>query len=378
MSYPFAPSALKIALDASKNITSIVMPRWSNFHAHLRVGDLMRAIAGDIMRSVKYLLVMPNTGPVDTVEKILAYHATLMALAEELGLKPTLVMTLYLTDRLTPAMVQQLARLPFKVGVKYYPPHKGATTGSGMGVPLSMVKDGLKEMAICDIPLLGHFTSIFDKDGRPLPLKEQEGYFMQHEFDQLREENPDLRINIEHVSTRLGIEKVRKDLSGKTTCGITPHHMFLTLSWLNKQSWAIHGHCMPILQEEEDVYACNEFGTSGDKRAHAGDDTAAHLLEAKKNGATGCFLPHSLAMYVHNFLKAKALDERFVNFMCYNGPDSWGLSRPDLDDTVTLVADTENDIPEPTRVPSLNDVIIPLGHAEAGLLDRLRIGFVCV
>ena len=369
-------SLLKVERDKLGNVLSIVMPRPSNFHAHLRTEELMRAIAKDIMRWVKYLLVMPNTGPIDTVEKVVAYYGVLMELADSLGLKPALIMTVYLSDKLTPAMVERLARLPFKVAVKYYPPHPGATTGSGQGVPLSEVRASLKVMAQSGIRLLGHFESVHDKDGRGLTEQVREDYFMRYEFPRLRDENPDLLINIEHASTRCAVERVREDTSGKTTCGITPHHMFLTLPELKEKSWANHGQCRPQVKGPEDVAACLEFAMSGDRRAHLGDDTAAHLSKTKEGPfdqvSCGCWLPHSLALYAFAFEKAGALDDRFVAFACHNGPDTWGLPRPANDDTVTLVSDFVCDIPEPTPVPEKNDVVIPLGWTQVG--DRLKVG----
>lgn len=372
---------IRIIYDSHDNIASIVMPRPSNFHAHVRADEIMRAVAHAIMCWVKYLLVMPNTGPIDTVEKVVGYYETLMRLAENLGVKPTLVMTVYLTGKLTPHMVERLARLPFKVAIKYYPPHPGATTGSGAGVPLSMVKPALKTMAECGIRLLGHFESVYDTHGRELPHEKREGYFMQHEFSRLREENPDLLINIEHASTVLAVEQVRHDKSGKTTCGFTPHHLLIPLNELMKKSWRNHGRCMPIPKTPEDVEACVDLATSGDPRAHLGDDTAPHLSATKEGlpfneASCGCWLPHSLSMYALAFKKANSLDQRFVNFACYNGPDSWGLPRPSHNDTVMLVHDTEHDIPEPTPVPELNDVIIPLGWTKEQ--DRLRIGLSLV
>jgi len=67
-----------------------------------------------------------------------------------------------------------------------------------------------------------------------------------------------------------------------------------------------------------------------------------------------------MAMYAQIFYECNALDSRFVRFACTNGPDWWGLDRPDLDDTIELRA-VANGVPEPTTVPELNEVVIPLG-----------------
>jgi dihydroorotase len=231
-------------------------------------------------------------------------------------------------------------------------------------------------MAEHGIWLLGHFESVYDRHSRELTHDEREGYFMQHEFDALREENPDLHINIEHATTGFSVKKVERDKSGLTTCGFTPHHLLMPIEELKKKSWACHGQCMPIPKSQDDVDACREFATSGDPRAHLGDDTAPHLSKTKEGEfgkvANGCYLPHSLALYALAFEKAGALDERFVRFCSLNGPDTWGLPRPAGYDTVTLVRDEKYDIPAPTPVPEENDAVIPWGWTIQD--DRFKIG----
>lgn len=366
--------------DEHGALLSVDMVRPSNFHAHVRANALMEAVAFDTMRWVKYLLVMPNTGPIDTVEKVAEYHDAIAALQEKLKLSSVeLVMTVYLTEKLTPAMVEELAQLSFRVEVKYYPPHKGATTGSGLGIPLHEVPDEtFAAMAAHDMPLLGHFESVVDTLGNELPMSEREGYFMDNEFPQLRERSKELHINIEHASTKKAIDIVKQDTSGKTTCGITPHHMLLSLDTLMEKSWRNHGRCMPIPKSKEDVAACLEFATSGDPRVSLGDDTAPHPSEAKKGtfeeAACGCWLPHSLALYALAFEQAGALDERFVQFACYNAANWRNLPLPDLSDRVRIIKETDHDIPDPLSVPAINDVIIPLGWTNEP--DRLKVGLL--
>lgn len=363
-------------IDGRPVIETISMPRPSNFHAHLRSGPIMEAVALDTMRWVKYLLVMPNTGPIDTLEKVQDYHSVLQALAHRHGLSVGLVMTVYLTSSLTPDVVAQMAELPFPCAVKYYPPHKGATTGSGLGVELRDAQETLHAMEQHGVRLLGHFESVYDHHGHELPMVEREGYFMDHEFGWLRETFHQLRINIEHATTVKAINWVRYDQSGLTTCGITPQAMLFVTDDLTARSWGNHLRCMPIAKSEIDSQAVLEFATSGDFRAHLGDDTAPHLARAKEGpldqAACGCYLPHALALYAHAFASVGALDERFVQFACFNGPASWEFALPDQTNRVTLKRDTQQDIPNPTPVPEENDVVIPLGWTMQD--DRLKIG----
>jgi dihydroorotase len=80
-------------------------------------------------------------------------------------------------------------------------------------------------------------------------------------------------------------------------------------------------------------------------------------------------------MYALAFELEDALDDRFVYFASFNGPDTWGLARPDTADTVRLVRDTEHDIPDPTPIPGENDRVIPLGWTDSPERDRLRLGY---
>jgi dihydroorotase len=364
---------------ADNVVLAIELPRYSNFHAHLRTDMLMQAIAQQLMQYVKYLLIMPNDGHIDTVEKVWQRYRELSVLAGEIGCNPQLVMTIYFTGKLTPDMVERLAQLPFPVAVKYYPPVHGATTGAGYGVPLSENMVSLRAMEQNSIPLLGHFESVYDTQGRLLDPSERETHFMVHEFPWLRDTFPALHINIEHASTSDAVTRVKEDGSGLTTCGFTAHHTLLTRSFVKERSWAPHGHCRPILKEHDHMMTCREFMVSGDPRCHLGDDTASHRASNKQGtfeeAACGCFVPHSLAMYALAFELEDALDDRFVYFASFNGPDTWGLERPDTTDTVRLVRDTEHDIPDPTPIPGENDRVIPLGWTDSPEQDRLRLGY---
>lgn len=371
--------------NSSGKLRKVIMPRPSDFHAHLRLDEMMRAVAYFTMVWVKYLLIMPNTGPIDTIEKVIDYYKKLMALAEELGLKPVFIMTIYFSHLLTWQEVERLAKLPFTVAVKYYPPHKGATTGSGLGMTIAEGVNTLRAMARNNIRLLGHFESVYDKDGNMLPMALREGYFMEHEYPRLREAHPELKISAEHVSTALGVDRIKDDDSGNTVGTFTQHHISpdLTIDEIMKKSWRNFGRCMPIPKSIDDVEACLEFVLSGDTRAIMGTDTAPHLSQTKQGpfdeASCGQWWPHALAKYVQVFENAGKLDNKhFVPFACYNGPDWWGLDRPSDDDLVYLVDEPLHDIPDPVNVDGTNDVVISLGYTgmaeDDPANDRLRIG----
>ncbi len=351
----------------------------SNFHAHLRTGPLMEATAAATMRPWKYLLAMPNTGPITTIEEMLAYRQELTRVRDKHHLKTEFIMSLYLTSALTPAVVEKMAKLDFPCAVKYYPPHKGATTGSGHGVSLKEASEALLAMSECGVRLLGHFESVHDRNGEELPQESREDYFMAHEFLWLRDTFPELWITIEHATTKSAIDNVKEEPSGKTICSITPQAMLLVREDLNSLSWGNHAKCMPIAKTPEDRQAVLEFAISGDFRAHLGDDTAPHSSAAKlkpfPEAASGCYLPHSLVLYANLFHEHGKI-QNLHKFACFNGPDAWKLPRPTEAEKIFLVEDDEfAGMPRPFPILGTNDVVIPFGYSVDGdgLKPRLKI-----
>lgn len=372
---------INVEYDASGGIRYLQMPRTSNWHAHLRLGQLMAAVAGIIMRPHKYVLAMPNNGyhgrPIETLDDVHHYYREIIAIRDELGYDTELVMTLYFTEKLTPDIVFGLARMPFRCEVKYYPTTPGATTGSGFGMTLEQGRDTLRAMKECGIPLLGHFESTHDAHGNEIPHAEREGYFMTEEYPRLRDDHPELMICVEHASTAIAVEAVKADTSGRTVMTVTPHHLLFTMEELLGKSWKNHGRCMPYLKTAADRAALQDFVFSGDARAIAGDDTAPHPSATKEgsfeSAMCGCWLPHAIGLYIMAARDAGRLDDDFVRFMSYNGAIWRGLDVPHKDDRITVVgAISPNDIPDPVAIPGGSDVVIPLGWTEEA--DRLQIG----
>ena len=320
---------------------------------------------------------MPNTGPIRTRDDVHHYYDNLVEIRDRLGLTTEIVMTLYFTKLLTPRIIEALAKLPFRCEIKYYPPEQGATTGSGFGMPLSEGDNVLWAMRDCKIPLLGHFESVNDRSGNPLPHGDREGYFLTQEYPRVRERHPELLISIEHGSTIEAVERVIEDTSGRTVITITPHHLLFNMPELLTKSWQNHGRCMPYLKGPEHQARLVEFAFSGDIRAIAGSDIAPHpskkKLGAFEDAACGCWLPHAEGLYILAAHRAGVLNDDFVHFMCYNGADWRGLPRPTVEETITVVGcESPGDIPEPVVIPGADDVVIPLGWSTEA--DRLQIG----
>ena len=379
MSYPFLSGVRFdpiVEHNAQGEVTYIRTLRHSNFHAHLRRGEMMRAVAKHIMRGVKYLLVMPNTGPIRTIEQAIEYYQELMniALAENLY-NLELIMTLYHTVDITPAVIEEIARSGTVRAMKHYPPEPGLTTGSGHGIPLSESDETLSAMEDCGVPLLGHFEAAVDKNGQKLSPQERERYYIREYLPRVREKHPRLRICVEHATTVEAVEFVKADTSGLTVLTATPQGMLFVEGDFERLSWRNHLKCAPILKTPDDRDCLLDFVTSGDFRAIAGDDTAPHPATQKAKSfdecPNGCFSPHSFSLYAFAFLKEKRLDHRFVNFTALNGPLWWKLPLPEAHELVTIRRELVHDIPDPVPVPEMNDFVIPLGWTTEP--DKLKI-----
>lgn len=367
-------------------ILYFTIPRPSDFHVHFREEQLMRAVARDIMRHMRYLLAMPNNGPIKTIEQAVACHEKLMAIArKEVRHKVRILMTLYRTDEVTPAVIERLARSTIVRGVKHYPPHPGATTGSGLGIPLEEGDATYRAMEDTGVPLLGHFEEVVDKYNRVLPPAEREAYCFREKVRRLRDKYPRLRICSEHASTKEAVDFVKEDTSGRRVMTNTPQHLlFMAKDFTRRPSWAKHLKCMPIVKKPEDVEAVLDFATSGDPRVWAGSDTAPHPSQDKTKPfdecASGCWVPHAVALYALAFERAGALDDRFARFMSINGPTWWELPLPEQNDTIRISRETKYDIPNPAQImdesdKTVVDIVIPLGWSDQ--YDRLHIGLRC-
>ncbi len=180
---------LEVTRDMDGSFVTMTMRRPSNFHAHVRRGALMRAVAWPTMKFVKYLLIMPNTGPILTIADAERYRTELVSIRDEHVCHAEFIMTLYHTAKITPRVVLQMVNSPITYAVKHYPPYAGATTGSGLGIALDAPEsvDMLKAMQENGVRLLGHFEDVYDNNGRELPHELRDAHCIENRVRRLRD-----------------------------------------------------------------------------------------------------------------------------------------------------------------------------------------------
>jgi dihydroorotase len=301
----------------------ITLVRPDDWHLHVRDQAAMASVIGASAQVFGRAIIMPNLKPpVVTVAQALAYRARIIAaLPPASAFQP--LMTLYLTDNTRPEEIAALKDSGEVVAVKYYP--AGATTNSDAGVTdLRKVWAVLEAMQNLDVPLLIHgevttpSVDIFDR----------EYCFIRHVLDPLLDALPDLRVVLEHITTREAVDYV---LAGEDRLGatITAHHLLMNRNDLFQGGVRPHHYCLPVLKREVHRQALLSAIASGSPRFFLGTDSAPHAQGAKENacGCAGMYTaPAALPLYAEAFEECGAL-AKLEAFASFHGADFYRLPR---------------------------------------------------
>lgn len=313
--------------DHGSTTTSLTITRPDDWHLHVRDGDALGAVVPHSAAQFARAIIMPNLKPpVTRVDQALAYAARVRAAAPQ-GSDFTPLMTLYLTDRLAPAEIRRACAtrgMPDQVvAVKLYP--AGATTNSDAGVTdLRRVYPVLEEMQRQDMPLLVHG----EVTSPEIDLFDREAVFIDRQLIPLRRDFPQLRIVMEHITTREAAHYVR-DAGPLTAATITAHHLLFNRNAIFIGGIRPHYYCLPVLKRETHRQALLEAATSGSAQFFLGTDSAPHPAHLKEHacGCAGCYTAHAaLELYAQAFEAAGALD-RLEGFASFFGPDFYRLPR---------------------------------------------------
>ena len=292
-------------------MTRLEIRRPDDWHLHLRDGDMMAGVIGRSADHIGRAIIMPNlVPPVITSADARAYLARINALLPE-GSSFQPQMTLYLTEKTDPEDVSAGATSGLVKALKLYP--AGATTNSDSGVrDFDKVMPVLEKMAEIGVPLCVHG----EVTSHDVDIFDREAVFIETVLDPLRRRVPGLRVIMEHVTTRDGIEYVKSEAEGLAAT-LTTHHLIINRNDLLVGGIRPHYYCLPIAKREEHRLALRAAAVSGDPRFFSGTDSAPHSDPTKESacGCAGCFTaPNSIACLAHVFEQEGALDmlEGFV------------------------------------------------------------------
>ena len=312
-------------------MTQLDIRRPDDWHLHLRDGAMLAGIAPESARHFGRAIIMPNlVPPVVTGAQAAAYRDRILAVLPE-GADFTPLMTLYLTEATDPADVLAAHKAGIIAAVKLYP--AGATTNSASGVTdFDKVRGTLEAMAQAGIPLCVH-GEVVDAE---VDIFDREAVFIDRVLDPVRRATPGLKVVMEHITTRQGVDYARsggKDL-GAT---ITTHHLVINRNAILVGGIKPHYYCLPVAKREEHRLALREAATSGDATFFLGTDSAPHIDPLKENacGCAGCFTAtNTLSILAEVFEQDGALD-KLEGFASLHGPAFYGLAPNETRVTLT-------------------------------------------
>jgi dihydroorotase len=301
---------------------TLTITRPDDWHLHVRDGAAMACVVPHSAAQFARALIMPNLRPpVTTAALAMAYRERILAAVPK-GIAFEPLMSLYLTDLLPPEEIVR-AKAAGVVALKLYP--AGATTNSDAGVTdIRKTYKTLEAMQREGLLLLVH-GEVTDPT---VDLFDREAVFIERQLIPLRRDFPELKIVMEHLTTREGAHYVRD--GGKFMGGtITAHHLLYNRNAIFTGGIRPHYYCLPVLKRETHRLALVEAATSGSNKFFLGTDSAPHpsLLKEHALGCAGCYTALSaMELYAEAFDSVGALD-KLEGFASFHGADFYGLPR---------------------------------------------------
>lgn len=335
------------------NILKLTRP--DDWHIHLRDGKALKQTVKDAARTFGRAIVMPNLiPPIKNAQQATCYQQRILnACPNNSQFQP--LMTLYLTDNTSSNDIKIAKESGNIYAAKLYP--AGATTNSDSGVTsLTAIYPTLATMADYGLPLLVH-----GEVTRPdIDIYDREKYFIDEQLNQLVKEFPNLKIVLEHITTKEAIDFVL-EAPVNIAATITAHHLLYNRNDMLVGGIRPHYYCLPIMKRNSHQQALIKAAISGNPKFFLGTDSAPHPQFKKEAscGCAGCYTAYAaIELYTEAFDRANALD-KLENFASYFGPNFYGL--PANQDTITLV---RRNWQAPYTIPFGDEQLIPLRAGE--------------
>jgi len=302
-------------------MTDLKIIKPDDWHIHLREGDMMKATIESSSRVNGRCIAMPNLDkPITTLKKAIEYKKQISNLVKNNNFVPHV--PCYLTNSLDLNDFKKALENNIFIGAKLYPTN--ATTNSSFGISkIEDVYPAIELLSDLSKPLLVHGEKV--REG--VNIFDRESVFIDEELFIIRNKFPNLKIILEHVSTKYGADFVNSNKNIAAT--ITPQHMMLTRKDVFfDDSINPHNFCMPVVKEESDLIALRKYACSGNSKFFLGTDSAPHHVDDKSLNFTskpGIFsAPCSIELYANIFEEENAINQ-LENFSSINGPKFYEL-----------------------------------------------------
>ena len=207
-----------------------------------------------------------------------------------------------------------------------------------------------------------HGEALKDESGNTIDPFDREKVFLDTTLPTLLKNFPELKIVLEHATTKDAVDFVRNENSNRLGSTVTIHHLMENREDVEHSEEPAYLHCMPVIKNEANQKALRQAVTSGDSHFFLGTDSAPHPVSSKEKTppAAGIFtVPSAIELYTQVFEEEGKL-ENLEAFASLNGAKFYGL--PPNEETITL---TKN----PWTIDSLvqvsnGETIRPFGYHE--------------
>ena len=277
-----------------------------DMHLHLRDNEMLEVVAPLSAKTFSWAVIMPNlVPPVKTYEDVISYKKRILKACNWENFTP--FMTVFFHEELTR---EDLEKLKWEIlSIKLYP--AWITTNSegwAKDILSPKAKQVFKNMADLWIILNIHWETndfVMDREKNFVPI-----------YEKLAQDFPNLKIIMEHITTKESAELVQKYDNLYAT--ITLHHLYITLD--DVAGWMLQPHlfCKPIAKRPQDREALLKLALSWNPKVMFGSDSAPHPQHAKEASHCSAWVftaPIALQLLVQLFEENNALDnlEKFVS-----------------------------------------------------------------
>ncbi|CAL4323304.1 Dihydroorotase [Buchnera aphidicola (Protaphis terricola)] len=322
------------------NFKKIKIIKPDDWHVHIRENKILKKVLPYTEMFYQRAIIMPNLKePIIDCKKALSYRSKIIQSCK-LNKKFQPLMICYLTKETSLKELKYGFLKKIFIGSKLY--LNNSTTNANTGInKINDIFHILEFMQKIKMPLLIHG----EENNPNIDIYDRESKFIDNILEPLRKKFPELKIILEHITTKESVSYIEENNSPYLAGTITPHHLMLNRN--NMFFGGIHPnlYCLPILKRNTHQIALRKAISNGNKNFFLGSDSAPHFYKNKINsiGCAGIFnAPSSLLCYVSVFEEMNAL-KYFEDFCSKNGPNFYNL--PINKEIITLVK-------KPFKVPS--------------------------
>jgi dihydroorotase len=313
-----------------------------DMHLHLRDGDMLKLVGPLTSNTFSGALIMPNlVPPVTTKEALLGYKQRIKEACAGDNFEP--YVTLFFKNDYSYEFLADVK--DDIIGIKLYP--AGITTNSETGV------------ASMDVEVLRPTLESMSKLGIPLCIHGETNGFVMPIYESIASALPNLKIIMEHITTKDAIELLDKYDNLYAT--VTLHHLLITLDDVAGGMLNPHLFCKPIAKRPEDRTALLNAALKAHPKLMFGSDSAPHPKHKKEccGCAAGVFTsPIALQVLVELFEKHDSLDNLNA-FVSLNAQRIYNLELSEK--TIKLV---KKDFVVPAIYEYKNENVVPMYAGE--------------